>query len=161
MSRRAATPAHAPAARLRRQLVNGEEELSKVKYIAHMGGRSLRDAGGSMDAQQRGADPKLVAAVLFTRGNEAQERGDLAAAVGLYKRAISLNAAEAAYYSARALAFRKLFLCSTTDDPDGPYGCWKKAPGMTKTFRFEIALFGVRMILVWITFWLLFHFDDH
>ena len=59
----------------------------------------------AQDAQQRGADPKQVAAALFARGEAEHERGDLHAAVGLYKRAISLDSTVEGYYSARALAY--------------------------------------------------------
>jgi len=57
------------------------------------------------------------------------------------------------------IAFIKLFRCSTVADPHGMTGCWKKAPGVTKTFRFEFSLLMVRIVLVWITFLLLFNFE--
>jgi hypothetical protein len=58
-----------------------------------------------------------------------------------------------------ALGFVKLFRCATVADPTTPTGCWMKAPGVTKTFRFEFSLLLVRCLLVWITFILLFNFD--
>eukprot|EP00966_Prymnesium_polylepis_P287748 6646314-Prymnesium_polylepis.1 len=82
--------------------------LTRPPSSAKLGlGGGASDANPA-DAQQRGADPKQIAATLHARGNAAHERGDLLAAVGLYKRAISLDSSNAAYYSARALAFRKL-----------------------------------------------------
>ncbi|KAL1499267.1 hypothetical protein AB1Y20_011477 [Prymnesium parvum] len=60
------------------------------------------------DAQQRGADPKQIAAALVARGHAASARGDLRAALALYSRAISLHASEAEYYTTRALLYRKL-----------------------------------------------------
>ena len=58
-----------------------------------------------------------------------------------------------------ALGFVKLFRCSTVADPLSPAGCWHKAPGVTKTFRWEFSLLMVRSVLVWITFILLFNFE--
>ena len=54
---------------------------------------------------------------------------------------------------------RVLTVCRTADDPNSPAGCAKKAPGITATFRFEISLFFVRCVLVWVTFGLLYNFD--
>jgi len=59
-----------------------------------------------------------------------------------------------------AIGFIKLFMCATRWDPHGPGSCERKAPGMNKTFWFEYTLFLVRTVLVWITFLILWKFEE-
>ncbi|KAL1529337.1 hypothetical protein AB1Y20_000291 [Prymnesium parvum] len=61
---------------------------------------------------------------------------------------------------ASAIGFIKLFLCATRWEPHGPESCEAKAPGMNATFWFEYFLYLVRTVLVWITFLLLWRFDE-
>ena len=51
-------------------------------------------------------------------------------------------------------------MCATKWDPHGPGSCEQKAPGMNKTFWFEYTLYLVRTVLVWITFLILWKFDE-
>ena len=62
----------------------------------------------SGDAQQRGANPKEKAALLFKHALVQHDRGDFNSAISLFNRAIRLNASEASYYSSRALSYRKV-----------------------------------------------------
>jgi len=59
-----------------------------------------------------------------------------------------------------AMGFIKLYMCATRWDPHGPGSCELKAPGMNKTFWFEYTLFLVRTVLVWITFLILWKFEE-
>lgn len=59
-----------------------------------------------------------------------------------------------------AIGFIKLYLCATKWDAHGPGSCERKAPGMNATFWFEYFLFLVRTVLVWVTFVLLWCFEE-
>ena len=59
-----------------------------------------------------------------------------------------------------ALGFMKLYRCATKWEIHGHGSCEQKAPGMQATFWFEYTLFLVRTILVWITFMILWKFEE-
>jgi hypothetical protein len=61
---------------------------------------------------------------------------------------------------AGALGFNKLYQCTIQLDQSGPKGCWKKAPGTNKTFFFEFSLLLLRTFLVWVTFTVLWNFEE-